>query len=60
VKQAMETKRDQLISLYVSERELRQIAGIAAVEKVSPNMWVRDVATKIAAKFTKLTSDDGI
>jgi hypothetical protein len=46
----MESKRDKLISVYVSEGELKRIAECADVEKTSPNMWVRRVVTDIARR----------
>jgi hypothetical protein len=46
----MESKRDKLISVYVSEGELQRIAECADVEKTSPNMWVRRVVTDIARR----------
>jgi hypothetical protein len=52
----MKTKRDKLITVYVSEGELQTIADCADAEKVSPNMWVRRVVTDIAGKFARLMS----
>jgi hypothetical protein len=47
-------KRDQLITLFVTERELEQISSCAAIERTSPNAWVRRVAAEVAGAANKL------
>lgn len=54
----METKRDKIITVTVSQRELEQISECAAVEREAPNIWVRRVATDVARKYARLVSDD--
>jgi uncharacterized protein (DUF1778 family) len=47
-------KRDELIAVFVTERELQLIRDCAAIERTSPNAWVRRVATEVADAADKL------
>jgi uncharacterized protein (DUF1778 family) len=47
-------KRNQLITLFVTEHELELISNCAAIERTSPNAWVRRVAAEVADAANKL------
>jgi hypothetical protein len=47
-------KRDHVITLFVTTRELELINNCADIERTSPNAWVRRVAAEVADAANRL------
>jgi len=54
----MEPKRDKIITVTVSQRELDQISECAAIEREAPNHWVRRLATNVARRYARPVADE--